>query len=133
MARNIKARLTIGSEGPGDPFRDVQAGCFVDTSSYDQASPDSCTAAGPMDVSTRSIEFSVGDEAPNQSKGSFTFENVSPTHIAWSGACVGTGFNCILNDYLVLQEHVATVKVTIGNETREFTVTATDERLNWNN
>jgi len=129
----LNLRLTIGSEGSSDPFKDVIAGCFIDTAASDRASSGSCTAAGPMDVSRRSVTFSVGNVPPSYSEESFTFEGVTPTHIAWSGACVGTGYNCVLTDYFVLQEHTATVKVTIGNETREFTVTATDERLNWNN
>lgn len=128
-------RLTVGSsdDEPANPFIDVQAGCFINTASFDRATPDSCTAAGPMDVSRRSATFSVGNMTPNGSEESYTFKDVSPTHIVWSGACVGTGYNCVLNDYLILQEHVATVTVTLGNETRQFTVTATDERLNFNN
>lgn len=115
-----------------NPFKEVKAGCYIDTSDYDLATENSCMEGGLLGNGKRLIRFSVGNVEPynngaNDRNEDFEFDSGTNAQIEWTGDCVGTGGSCVLK-YYKGKSFVATAKVTINGTVQTYTVGAIDER-----
>ena len=97
---------------PLDPFKNVNAGCYVATGSWDTASSHSCYGKADLDeIDTPSVQFSVGDYL---GIANFQFSNGADWSVVWSGGCTGAGFLC---------KYVSSVKEGEDNVTATVSVT----------
>ena len=113
---------------PDDPFRNVNAGCFVDTINDDSISSGSCFGSGKRHSTQRAnIVFSVGDMV-----GRDTYYFSRGASVVWSGGCTGSGSQCAVYGSCGYQgcpslgTVVATATVTLEGQTKEFRITGTD-------
>ncbi len=106
-----------------NPFKNVVAGCFVDTIEFDQALLGSCIGAF---AGTAAIVYSVGDFLGIEN---YQFTQPGDWSITWAGSCVGSGNFCIKTGVpspKFSEKHTATAKlvhVPSGQE-KMFSVTA---------
>lgn len=108
---------------PNDPFRNVTAGCYVDTDAWDEARPNSCIATGWPSETFGAI-LSVGEY-----KGSadYLFYRPSDWEFEWSGDCSSRISQCSFNFSPGTGDKSYSASVFIRHkatgETRNFSVT----------
>lgn len=93
---------------PNDPFRNVEAGCYVDTAAFDRARPNTCMSSGWPNNSYVAI-MSVGEYLGTEN---FQFYTNSDWDVSWEGACNSSSYQCRL-------------EYTPGTGDRTYTSTAT--------
>ncbi|MFQ3230011.1 MAG: hypothetical protein ACI9DO_001376 [Reinekea sp.] len=108
---------------PIDPFKEVTAGCYVDTAAFDQARPNSCMANGWPNNTYKAI-LSVGEYLGAEN---YQFYTTSDWAIAWSGDCTSSSWQCSMSFTPGTgdQNYSSTVSVRHkpSGETRTFNVT----------
>jgi len=108
---------------PIDPFKEVTAGCFVDTTAFDTARPNSCMANG-WPNNTYTALLSVGEYLGREH---FQFNILSDWDISWTGDCTGNSYSCKFDFTPGTgdQNYSSTVSVRHkpSGETRTFNVT----------
>lgn len=89
---SVQINYRFRNRGERPPIDEVKAGCFWDTTEFDQATQNNCILLA--DSGTQHVVYSVGEALGVQD---FEFANRDEWEVQWSGDCVSGIYQCSID------------------------------------